>query len=237
VPKLLVPTSSPRLGQQPWGYAGAFADSDGHIWMVRSEGQVTNNITVTADGKHIVGWQDGATAARILWKDVGGVLGRWIDREQLAIEILLLVFTPPSARYQLVSAELVPAVTVEDLEAAIALGNRDVVQVQAEVKTHRCTCADEVLYTVKTESSSSASVYGPMPLTDAQLNANSLRAENPGAEVTMEPSRNPDYRPDCLGYTLEDEAYVEYLRAPGNPPNPWHGEVYCQRCAIGIWGK
>src|SRR5215471_3107594 len=27
-------------GQQPWGYAGAFADPDGHIWMVRSEGQV-----------------------------------------------------------------------------------------------------------------------------------------------------------------------------------------------------
>jgi predicted lactoylglutathione lyase len=24
-------------GRQPWGYAGAFADPDGHIWMVRSE--------------------------------------------------------------------------------------------------------------------------------------------------------------------------------------------------------
>jgi len=23
-------------GQQPWGYIGAFADPDGHIWMVRS---------------------------------------------------------------------------------------------------------------------------------------------------------------------------------------------------------
>lgn len=23
-------------GRQPWGYAGAFADLDGHIWMVRS---------------------------------------------------------------------------------------------------------------------------------------------------------------------------------------------------------
>ena len=22
-------------GQQPWGYAGAFADPDGHVWMVR----------------------------------------------------------------------------------------------------------------------------------------------------------------------------------------------------------
>jgi uncharacterized protein len=24
-------------GRQPWGYAGAFADPDGHIWMVRTE--------------------------------------------------------------------------------------------------------------------------------------------------------------------------------------------------------
>lgn len=24
-------------GPQPWGYAGAFADPDGHIWMVRTE--------------------------------------------------------------------------------------------------------------------------------------------------------------------------------------------------------
>jgi predicted lactoylglutathione lyase len=24
-------------GQQPWGYAGAFADPDGHVWMVISE--------------------------------------------------------------------------------------------------------------------------------------------------------------------------------------------------------
>lgn len=24
-------------GQQPWGYAGAFADPDGHVWLVTSE--------------------------------------------------------------------------------------------------------------------------------------------------------------------------------------------------------
>jgi uncharacterized protein len=24
-------------GQQPWGYAGAFADPDGHLWMVATE--------------------------------------------------------------------------------------------------------------------------------------------------------------------------------------------------------
>lgn len=24
-------------GQQPWGYTGAFADPDGHVWMVTSE--------------------------------------------------------------------------------------------------------------------------------------------------------------------------------------------------------
>ena len=111
MPKLLVPTSSPPPGQQPWGYAGAFADPDGHVWMVRSEGQVgktmeTDQITVTADRQGIVGWQDGTTAARILWEDVGGVLGRWADSERLALAILL-VFTYPSPRYRLVSTELV----------------------------------------------------------------------------------------------------------------------------------
>ena len=25
-------------GQQPWGFTGTFADLDGHIWMVASEG-------------------------------------------------------------------------------------------------------------------------------------------------------------------------------------------------------
>jgi uncharacterized protein len=223
-------------GQQPWGYAGAFADPDGHIWMVRSEGQITDQITVTADRKQIVGWQDGTTAARILWKDTTGrVNGRWADRERLAIAILYAL-TPPS-QTPLLSAELVSAVTEEDLEAAIAPGNQGAVQVQAKVKTQRCTCADEVLYTVKMESSSSTTAYGPMPWTDASYNADHLRAKNPGAEVTMEPGRNPDYRPDCLRYILEDEAYVEYLRAGRNPRNPWHGEVYCQRCAIGIWGE
>jgi uncharacterized protein len=29
--------AQPPPGQQPWGYAGAFADPDGHIWMVRVE--------------------------------------------------------------------------------------------------------------------------------------------------------------------------------------------------------
>lgn len=24
-------------GQQPWGYVGAFADPDGHVWMVRAD--------------------------------------------------------------------------------------------------------------------------------------------------------------------------------------------------------
>jgi hypothetical protein len=84
---------------------------------------------------------------------------------------------PPSTRIPLLSAELVPAVTAEDLVAAIAPGNRDILQLQAEVKTQRCTCADEVLYTVKMESSSSTEVYGPMPWTDAPSFADYLREE------------------------------------------------------------
>ncbi len=26
-----------KAGQQPWGYAGSFADPDGHVWMVTAE--------------------------------------------------------------------------------------------------------------------------------------------------------------------------------------------------------
>ena len=29
------PVTAP--GRQPWGYAGAFADPDGHVWMVTAE--------------------------------------------------------------------------------------------------------------------------------------------------------------------------------------------------------
>lgn len=25
---------TPLPGRQPWGYAGAFADPDGHLWMI-----------------------------------------------------------------------------------------------------------------------------------------------------------------------------------------------------------
>jgi predicted lactoylglutathione lyase len=34
-------TSVTAAAQQPWGYTGAFADPDGHVWMVRSNGHVT----------------------------------------------------------------------------------------------------------------------------------------------------------------------------------------------------
>ena len=74
-------------------------------------------------------------------------------------------------------------------------------------------------------------------------NGSAIRTGRPSAPRTGRPacirypSADPDYRPDCLGYILEDEAYVKYLRADRNPRNPWHGEVYCQRCAIGIWGE
>ena len=29
------PVTAP--GRQPWGYAGVFADPDGHVWMVTAE--------------------------------------------------------------------------------------------------------------------------------------------------------------------------------------------------------
>ena len=184
-----------------------------------------DKITVTADWEHIVGWQDGTTAARILWESAGGVSGRWTNRELAASGTLRAALT----QYPLVSAKLLEAVTVQDLQVRMAPGNLDVVQVLAEVKTQRCTCADEVLYTVRIGSAGGTTVHGPMPGTDAEY----FRKE-PDAEVTTEPCPNPDYRPGCLGYIVEDEAYVRNLRAG---PNPWHGQVYCQLCGRALWGK
>ena len=122
-------------GQQPWGYAGAFADPDGHIWMVRSEGQVGrtmeyDRITVIGEGgdKRIVGWQDGAKVAwitvEITQPDGTSVWwARECKREEEAIGHLYM--TKFSDR-RLASAKLVRAVTPGDLMAKIAPSNRAV---------------------------------------------------------------------------------------------------------------
>ena len=59
-----------------------------------------------------------------------------------------------------------------------------------------------------------------------------LRKEQPGAEITVEPGPNPDYRPDCLRFIPEDAAYVKYVGAGRGSRD----KRYCQRCALAIWG-
>ena len=146
-----------------------------------------DKITVTADWEHIVGWQDGTTAARILWKDAGGVSGRWTNRELAAVGTLRAALT----RYPLVSAGLLAAVTVQDLQVAIEPGNRDAVQVVAEVKTQRCTCADEELYTVRVEASGTPAVWGPMPGTDAEISVRVNQEDNLAPRSPRSRARTP----------------------------------------------
>ena len=139
----------------------------------------------------------------------------------------------------MVSAELVPRVTPEDLMAAIAPGNRDALLVGKSSPTERCTCADQMLYTVTARSPDGTTVTrGPM-IPKIPHNADviayvtdRLRAEHPGAEITVASSPNPGYRPDCLQVIAEDSAYVKYVGAGRLQDN-----LYCQRCAVGIWGE
>jgi len=194
----------------------------------------TGQITVTKDGRSIVGWQDGTTAARIIWKHRERdepVHGREVVREGLAIVVLREV---DRSEYQLVSAELVPAVTREDLRAAIAPGNRDVALVETKTQTQRCACADEVLYTVTTRSPSGTTVGTPLPSGLARFVENRAREQDPDAEITVERHPNPEYRPECRRDIVEDEAYIEYV---GEDAAPALHKLYCQRCGIALWGQ
>jgi hypothetical protein len=191
-------------------------------------------ITVTQDGRSIVGWQDGTTAARIIWKHREHdehVHGREVVREGLAIIVLRAV---DKSEYQLVSAELVAAVTPEDLMAAIAPGNRDVALVETKIQTQRCACADEVLYTITARSSSGTTMRTSLTNELVRFVEDSMRQEDPSAEITVESYPNPEYRPECRRDILEDEAYIKYV---GEDAAPALYKLYCQRCGIALWGE
>ncbi len=196
----------------------------------------TGQITVTEDGRSIVGWQDGTTAARIIWKHkkhaeaAEHVHGREVVREGLAIAVLRAV---DGSEYQLVSAELAPVVMPEDLMAAIAPGNRDVALVETKVQTQRCTCAVKMLYTVTARSPGGTTVRTSLTSELARFVEDSAREQDPSAEITVEPYPNPEYRPECRRDILEDEAYIKYV---GEDVAPALYKVYCQRCGIALWG-
>lgn len=53
-----------------------------------------------------------------------------------------------------------------------------------------------------------------------------IQEQNPGAEIAVEPYRNPDYRPDCQRDIIEDEAYLNYIGADKDPD--------VTRCTVGV---
>ena len=91
----------------------------------------------------------------------------------------------------------------------------------------RCTCADEVLYTVTARSSDgTAETVGPMSKIGLHYSdpigrmVGTLREGQPAAEIIVEPVPNPEYRPDCLCFIPEDSAYVKYVGAGTGAPSP-----------------
>jgi hypothetical protein len=194
----------------------------------------TGQITVTSDGHGIVGWLDGATAARIIWKhedEDDHVHGRECDTAGLAIAVLRSV---GFSRYQLVSAELVPVVTAADLMAAIAPGYQAVVLAETKIQTQRCMCADELMYTVTAEPKDDTRAFTSLTSNLVPVAVGMLQQESPEAETTAEPYRNPDYRPDCQRDIVEDEAYIKYV---GTDKNSRRDNVYCKRCGVALWGN
>jgi hypothetical protein len=193
----------------------------------------TGQITVTSDGRGIVGWLDGATAARIIWKhedEDDHVHGRECDTAGLALAVLHSV---GFSRYQLVSAELVPVVTTADLMAAIAPDYRAVVLAETKIQTLRCMCADELLYTVTADPPDDTTPFISLTSNLVPVAVGMLQEQSPAAEITAEPFPNPDYRPDCQRDIVEDEAYLKYA---GADKNPRRDNVYCKLCGVALWG-
>lgn len=198
-------------------------------------------IIVNDEGR-IPGWQDGATVAWITVEITrrDGTSEWWARecaREEEATGHLYMINQFRDQR--LVSAELVPRVTPRELMAAIAPSNRGVALAEWSNCAELCTSADEVLYTVTAKSpDGTAATVGPMNKTWLRDPdpiggmVRILRKEQPGAEITVEPGPNPDYRPDCLRFIPEDAAYVKYVGAGRGSRD----KRYCQRCALAIWG-
>ena len=198
-----------------------------------------DQITVVGEGPEepgrIVGWQDGGTVARITWNDRGDC-ARECPSEEGAIGLLRII-DQSSPRLRLVSAELVRLVTPQDLTVAIAPGNRKLVAV-GTAELERCACADQMVYTFTAKSSFTTDTIGPLrPKTRRNTDVIAstvidLYKKHPDAEISVDPSPNPVYRPDCLQLIAENSAYVEYV----GPGRSGANNLYCHRCAKGIWG-
>ncbi len=134
-----------------------------------------------------------------------------------------------------------PALSRQELAAAIAPQWRDVAIARSARKPHTCVGAAEVRkYVITVEypeppaggiTSSSAEAGTPQ---EAERQAADRRHDHPGATVTIEPRRNPNYRPDCLGVIAPGDVYVEYVGDAGMAET---GRPYCLRCGLAAWGR
>jgi hypothetical protein len=127
------------------------------------------------------------------------------------------------------------------LAGAIAPQWRDVAVPRTARIPHTCIGAAEIRGYVITAAyaeplpgnitSSSAHADSPG---EADRKAAGFRTSHPGADVTVEPRPNPDYRPDCLGVIAPGDPYVDYI---GEAALAGSGRPYCVRCATAAWGR
>src|SRR5262249_52941710 len=134
-----------------------------------------------------------------------------------------------------------PALSRQDLAAAIAPAWREVAIARRARKPHTCVGAAEVRKHVITVqyaeplpggiTSTSAGAGTPE---EAERRATDLLRGHPGAIAIIEPRRNPNYRPDCLGAIAPGDLYVEYVGDAGMAET---GRPYCLRCGLAAWGE
>jgi hypothetical protein len=134
-----------------------------------------------------------------------------------------------------------PARSRQELAAAIAPQWRDVAIARTARKPHTCVGDAEVRKYVIT-------VDYPEPLPggitsawaeagtpeEAERRATDLLRGHRGATAIIEPGRNPNYRPDCLGSIAPGDLYVEYV---GDAAMAETGRPYCLRCGLATWGE
>ena len=129
-------------------------------------------------------------------------------------------------------------ITKASLTRCIKAEWRDVLIVRAARIPRQCTCAEEFrsftvtsAYPRPVDGVTSVSSTWPN-LASAEAHANWARENRPEAEVTLEPRRNPNHRPDCLRDIQPGDVYAEYI---GEAAFAESGTPYCSVCAKEVW--
>ena len=120
---------------------------------------------------------------------------------------------------------------------------RDVVIVRTARIPHQCACAEEFRSFTVTSAfprpvdgvTSVSSTWPNLDLAESrqrEAHADWARDNRPETEVTVEPRRNPNHRPDCLRDIQPGDTYAEYI---GDAAFAESGNPYCSRCAAEVW--